>query len=555
MKRRNFLTKYIMIIVALTLSLIYNRDTVARIIQRISSSLGMNEREVDKEGQTKLNDQVFELMQSKSDWINIGQPPYNIPGDGSDQSAALQQILNLAKEKGCVYLYFPQGEYGMSGYLRLYQNTYVLLHDKAKIKRLGKGYKIFVNGAMGNSTYASKYNGEGNIHFTGGTIDLNAGNAVVPKNMSLSAFDLGHGENISFQNVTIENGQNGHYLQIASCKDVRFENCKFKNNNYSYPTSTFFEVIQIEEATRASFPSFGGYDGTISKNIIIDNCTFENVVRAIGTHGKSNSDKKIIGDNIKIINNNFINSKDNTLNLTSYQNVFVENNIIFNSKANGIVLNNVSNSIVGGNTIVGCQKSGILLNNSKDSRVSKNYIKDVCLEEEDKLPAIFLVASNRNTFDDNTVFANKPRYNFAFFTANQSTGNKITSHNFNRGKSGLIGGANNDEINNIKIGPNQDLLFEGEISEKNQSKTLKEDIRNYSYIIVVGNNSRSPASQLTTLLIPRAITTIGKARSSYRFNCNQGPSTNWMEFSFPTSTSIRVDALEGEIHIRKIIGV
>jgi pectate lyase len=109
-----------------------------------------------------------------------------------------------------------------------------------------------MNGENGNSTYVSGgYNGEGNIHFKGGTIDLNY--STLASDRTISAFDLGHAENISFTGLTIKNGQQGHYFQVSSCKNVRFKDCWFGNVNYRDTSSNAYELIQIEVATVIKF--------------------------------------------------------------------------------------------------------------------------------------------------------------------------------------------------------------------------------------------------------------------------------------------------------------
>ncbi|WP_088012299.1 right-handed parallel beta-helix repeat-containing protein [Gottfriedia acidiceleris] len=303
----------------------------------------------------------------KTHVINVKEPPYNLKGDGTDETKSIQALLDLAKSKGSVSLYFPKGVYGMSGYLRMYKNTNIQMSKDTVIKRLGKGNNVFVNGEFGNKTYATGYNGEGNIHFNGGTIDLNSKDAPIRIDKNISAFDIGHGNNISFSNMTIKNGQNGHYFQISSSANIRFKNCIFKDVYHNSSINNMnYELIQIETANKRSFPTFGGYDLTISKNITIDNCIFKNVIRAIGTHGdgKYGTEDVIYSKNIRIQNCKFKNSIDNMLNLTAYDNVVLKNNKIENAGGHGIYALHVKNSVISGNTIINTQKSSILERNS-----------------------------------------------------------------------------------------------------------------------------------------------------------------------------------------------
>jgi hypothetical protein len=264
-------------------------------------------------------------------------------GDGvTDDTKAIQNALDLAKQNSKITIYFPEGVYNTES-LRLYKNTYVTLNKKAVIKRIGKDFVLFSNGKTGDKNYAVGYNGDGNIHFKGGTIDLNANNNPVPSHNDTSAFVLGHGNNFSFKNLTVINGQNGHYFEISSSKNVLFDNCWFGNVQYTKNSPRGFELIQIEEATKLSFSHFGSHDGTISKNIIIQNCHFENVIRGIGTHGyvsaKDSNKPMRYNENIKVINNVFKNSIGEFAYFEGFKNVVIENNVFEEYGKNPIYFN------------------------------------------------------------------------------------------------------------------------------------------------------------------------------------------------------------------------
>jgi parallel beta-helix repeat protein len=480
--------------------------------------------------------------------INVRTPPYNLKGDGTDESVAIQSLLNLALTNSSVYLYFPEGTYGMSGYLRLYKNTFVRMHTKATIKRLGLGYKVFVNGQMSNTTYATGYNGEGNIHFSGGTIDLNQSTLATDK--TVSAFDLGHAENLSFTNLTVKNGQIGHYFQVVGCKNVRFKDCWFGDVVQSSTVSTAYELIQIEAMTEAGFPSFGSYDNTISRDIFIEGCTFKNVIRAIGTH----SDAGVLNENIHIKNCTFDTSYDRPLSLMTYKGCVVKDNLFLGSGADTIYLNKVTDSTIEGNTVLGSQKTGIYATSSHGNKFARNILKDVALATVGAYAAIRLISSNNNTFDDNTVTATVPNYTFALFTSDGSVNNRIISHQFTKGKTATISGADATEHANIQIGNGQDLLFDGDLATNGAIGTLTHDIRNYSYIVVVGNDNSSATATLVTSVVPKAILLLGTT-SRFRFIADDSNANERIDFSFPTGTSIQADAVLGTCHIRKVIGI
>ncbi|WP_165976224.1 glycosyl hydrolase family 28-related protein [Bacillus salipaludis] len=292
-------------------------------------------------------------------FINIRD--FGAKGDGiTDDTAIIQKALNIARDHGGIKLYFPKGIYNITT-LRLFKNTNIYLDSNAVIRRIGKSTKMFVNGEIGNFNYSSGYSGDGNIHFSGGTIDLNTLKAPIPSELSTSAFEIAHAENITFKNLKVINGQNGHYFQISSSKNVIFDNCWFGNVQYTNNATKNYELIQIEEATIHSFPTFGTYDGTISKDIVIQNCYFENIIRAIGTHGYPRDKDGITPlrycENIRITNNVFKNAISNFGHFEGFKKVFFENNILENSGESPIYFSQSKNYSIKNNKFINTKGS------------------------------------------------------------------------------------------------------------------------------------------------------------------------------------------------------
>jgi hypothetical protein len=305
---------------------------------------------------TSLNQLVYwngKIWVEKS-YINMKE--FGAKGDGiTDDTLVIQNALNLARDYGNIKLYFPKGTYNTQR-LRLYSNTAVTLNPKAIIRRSGTGYKLFINGEFGNQDYATGYNGEGNIHFKGGTIDLNTIHSPIPYDRSTTAFDIAHADNISFTNLKIINGQNGHYFQIASSKKVLFDGCWFGNVRYTNTNSMNFELIQIEEASKISFPTFGSYDETISRDITIKNNHFENVIRAIGTHSyprasDGNTPLRYV-ENVRIVNNVFKNSISSVGHFEAFNHLIFENNILENYGEQPIFFKESKNTSVKNNKYI-----------------------------------------------------------------------------------------------------------------------------------------------------------------------------------------------------------
>jgi parallel beta-helix repeat protein len=511
----------------------------------------------DMENQSlDLNTLKMGYVDAKLNQLYMNVKSNNAKGDGvTDDTVAFQSSFNLAKDNGYVKLYIPEGTYLISSYIRLYKNTFVEMHPNAVIKRIGSTVKVFMNGENGNATYVSGgYNGEGNIHFKGGTIDLN--NTTLGTDKTLSAFDLGHAEDLSFTELTIKNGQIGHYYQISSCKNVRFKDCWFGAVSYTDTSSTLYELIQVEVATSTSFPSFGAYDFTISRDIFFERCTFDGVIRALGNHsdGLYGTANTIFCENVQVRNCIFKNSSDNMVNLTAFKGLVFEDNLIINATGYGIYTLKVEDSQFKGNTVLNVQKTGLWLDTSHNNKVSKNYFKETALSTISSYGALRVNASNYNTFDDNTVTSGVVNYTYAWYSSGGSVGNKIISHNFTKGKTATIGGADSTEMSNYQIGAGQDVLYDGDLSAALAVGTLLHDIRNYNFLVIMGNDNSSTTAQLISSVLPKSALMIGTT-SRFRLICDDSNATDRVDFSFPTGTSIQVDAVNGTCHIRKVIGI
>jgi parallel beta-helix repeat protein len=564
--------------------------------------------------------------------INVKAAPYNCKGDGTVDTAAIQSTFNVARDKGAVVLYFPDGDYVLDYYIRLYSNTMVIMSPNARIMRSDTTTytKVFINGIRGHNDFASGYNGVGNIHFYGGTIDGNVNNPYD----SLTFFDLGHGFDISFKHVTFQNGNNSHYLQLSGSKGVRFDSCSFLNDRFTDTSGyTNYEAIQIEAINDDSFPTFGYWDETVTRDIIIENCTFDGVVRAIGTHGYINTQTstgtgtagstsltvpvadvsrfpvgssiwikdgnadgtnmtntvtamnttsgvltlqdplgssvtntklsnetdqlipKVYCENIVIRNNIIKNCKDQAIRLEGYKYVTVENNILDTSASDGLFLYQVLYANVKNNRILNSQKTGLYLNRCNNSIFRDNLIVDSSLKGTGNYSAIRLYTTRNNTFDENTAMnTGMTLYAYAMYFSDGCIGDKILSHRYMKGNSSILGGSNDTEKANYLVGQGQDELFNGDIGTAGTNATLTHDIRNYSMVIIMGNNNSSDTAAMVSMVIPKNEYILGTT-GRFRLVCSDTAAADHLEFSFPNGTSIQADTISGLCHIRRVIGI
>ncbi|MBM7645890.1 parallel beta-helix repeat protein [Scopulibacillus daqui] len=315
----------------------------------------------------------------------------------------IQEALDYAKRKGSVKLYFPAGQYKVNKALSLYQNTTLIFDKRATLIRTGEQIVMFMNAGQDKGyKQRGKYDGEGNIHIIGGNFDFNIKN--LPMDKSNFFVNINHANNVSIKGAKFYNFQAGHAIQIASSKNIRIENNEFCDQfiNYSH-YRLLDETIQIEVANKVSFPSYGLYDDTISKNITIRGNRFKNVIRGVGTHGiaRDKNGNILKSQNITIENNVFEDIKDTAISLSGYDNVIVKNNDIDKNRKDAISMNGVDYSRILNNTITGSGEKGIYMKDSNFNMIRNNRL-------ENGNQSIYRLNSQFNVITDNTRVTKEP---------------------------------------------------------------------------------------------------------------------------------------------------
>ena len=298
------------------------------------------------------------------------------------------------------------------------------------------------------------YNGEGNIHFYGGTFDMNCqsgSTSPLSASTTTSFFDMLHAEDISFNKITVKNAQIGHYFQVSSCKNVRFKDCWFGATNYTGTGGTDYnyECIQVEVATSTSNSDFGVYDLTISRDVYVENCVFDGCIRAFGNHSDAQygTGGDILCENVNFINNRIFNPINAGLHLTGFKYSRFENNLIMNAGADAIQTLKLQDSIIDNNVILSPQKTGFYLDTTINNKFSNNIIKDSA--QGGVYSAIRLTASNGNSFDGDTIAGSPVKYSYSWYSSDASTGNKIKNSNYTVGTSGNVRDADGNHIERI----------------------------------------------------------------------------------------------------------
>ncbi|MCE4957454.1 glycosyl hydrolase family 28-related protein [Macrococcoides caseolyticum] len=215
---------------------------------------------------------------------------------------ALQRALNQAKKEP-VEVYVPKGTYYICKELVIYGHTYLHLHPDAVLRRMSP-FAMLKNGKK--SVGYKGYDGNGFIKIEGGTFDQ-YGHVL---NFNNSIMSLGHAREIEIKDVTLKNVVQGHAIDACGIDGFKVTGCKFLGFRDDSGKRAFSEAIQLDLQLKDSFPKFGEYDGTVTKNVIIENCYFGNSDdplmkpwnRAIGSHA---STYEIYYENITVKHNTF----------------------------------------------------------------------------------------------------------------------------------------------------------------------------------------------------------------------------------------------------------
>lgn len=221
-----------------------------------------------------------------------------------DTSDHIQDALNRIHQSGSGTLYIPAGTYLSKKRLIIYENTTVKMDNNATLLR-GWGGGFFMNGPTEDAFYG--YEGRGNIHFEGGTLDCNYEEIDKYKTTALDMVILKHAENISFTDVKFRNLISYHCVDANGVRDLTFNRCTFEGY-INLQGSGYKEAIQLGEYTTAGIGGAGYYDGTPCKDVTVTNCTFrksdilEGFNVAVGNHYSVND---IYQSNIKITDNVF----------------------------------------------------------------------------------------------------------------------------------------------------------------------------------------------------------------------------------------------------------
>lgn len=264
------------------------------------------EEEFETEDQPVMNARAVTRINVKEYKFKHDGKEYVVKGNGKDESFVLQAMFDSINKKykgQPVTVYFPAGEYKSSKKITIYSNM-TIEGEKGKTKLTNtKRAPFFVNGIT-----SDHYNYENLKKDYKG----NAGSNITIKNVQFNksrAMSMGHGKNITLDNIHVLDCPNSHAIEINACRDVTIINSTFEGMNLNDTTEAmrgrdFNEFIQIDINIIDAFPHFGGYNNesydAVNEHIKISNTTFKKSKDnafpvAIGEHGTCASQKTGFG--------------------------------------------------------------------------------------------------------------------------------------------------------------------------------------------------------------------------------------------------------------------
>lgn len=391
-----------------------------------------------------------------------------------DPSGQTQYIVSL-----------PAGTYQLDTLLKVHSNTTIKMNGCTLIRQTDK---TMLRIGLEDVSY-SGYNGQHDIRIEGGTFD---GNGKDLKS-SASPIRMGHGRNISFENVTVSNVYNSHHVELAGCENVSFENCEFKDFNGKGVNGGNNEALQFDILHNAShFPKYPGFDDTPCQNVVVNNCRFKNLQRGLGTHSA------VAGsyfNNMKFTNNHFEDIKGYAIIATAYKASEISNNTIEDCGA-GILFRNM---VQGYNNMYTPINGQVNLDNDANSVISDNVIRvkdykyattaygislygEILKSKKKNAPKGNYTLENV-TVANNTITMNNSGYGIWLQTANNCL---IDNNTVNMDIAGNVAGKGNSDC--IRLVKSKKITISN--NAFNQKKNNKKTNKACGIVITTGSNAK-----------------------------------------------------------------
>ena len=247
----------------------------------------------------------------------------------------LRSYLEELEKKGGGTLVLKKGTYTISNTLYVPSNVTIKMKDGVKLvkgKKTGTSqfgaaksmFQLIRPSKSSKKGVYGKYNGEKNISFIGEgnvTIDLKYVEDSI-------AIIMGHNKNVKVENIHFKHMFSGHFIEMDASDHVMIRKNTFIDSKVSKNVNK--EAINIDTPDKSTLgwsQTWSKYDKTANKHVTIENNTFKNLDRAVGTH-KYSGDK--YHDKVVIRKNKIEKTRSDAIRVMNWSNAQIINNTIKN---------------------------------------------------------------------------------------------------------------------------------------------------------------------------------------------------------------------------------
>lgn len=285
-----------------------HKETEPIIVERQSE---WNEQEIQKSaGGSSYYDKVTDRK------VVDGYYIYKVSELGQIQTALNEAAENATEELPYKVVVKP-GTYTISTGLKIWSNTYLSMEGVTLRQAKGVSANMLKvgDGSGGEKGYSYK-----NITLYGGIWDQN--------NNSITAVKAAHIENFTVENQVFKNAKNSHFIEAAGVNGFYLKGCKFVDQTHEKNSGvSVCEAVQLDILVNGHFSGYS-YEDLTNQNIVVENCTFDNVSRGFGSHTSILNSSV---NNVQIINNKFDNIKSAAVSVVNFQNCTITGNEIYNA--------------------------------------------------------------------------------------------------------------------------------------------------------------------------------------------------------------------------------